>query len=203
LGWREHILPHQPSCPALAVQNRISLRAQPRRDENAVGQFGPLQLDHEDFQNIFSEPKTVPPIPCQDTEPTAFATDTGTACQIEESSKKAIGPASSIACGQEPRSAPCEDETIATKLAEHGQEDCFIRATDSESLQPDVVDQSEKSQTPPKFVPEKTNLTAAEQFELELESIRGVQMLEIGDPKGKIYQYRYTFTVPGSVKNFH
>ena len=36
----------------------------------------------------------------------------------------------------------------------------------------------------PRQASTKVRLTAAEQFELELGSIRGIQMLEIGDPKG-------------------
>ncbi len=48
----------------------------------------------------------------------------------------------------------------------------------------------DRSKTPPSrpnVAANKVNLTAAEQFELELESMRGVQMLQKGDPKGEYY----------------
>ncbi len=48
----------------------------------------------------------------------------------------------------------------------------------------------DRSKTPPSrpnVAANKVNLTAAEQFELELESMRGVQLLQKGDPKGEYY----------------
>jgi hypothetical protein len=39
----------------------------------------------------------------------------------------------------------------------------------------------------PKVAPAKVSLTAAEQFELELESMRGIRLLEARDPRGEYY----------------
>jgi hypothetical protein len=163
----------------------LSLYAQPRRDEDAIVPFGPRQLGHreEASKNILSDQLSLLSIDGNYQE----SVTSGTASQREVPSSENIDADGSATHSrglhvQESCSIAGVDQNVGPKPVEYNE--LKYAEEDAEKRPNAVVDQHEKSPGRPKSVPEKTNLTAAEQFELELESIRGVQMLEIGDPKG-------------------
>lgn len=182
LDWRTFILPES-TCPALIVRNKLSVFAQPHR-ENYVEQL-PL---------ISRQPASLPPPAIPEHPPAACGCVEETERELEE---RAAQLSFITLSDGEGAPAPQQDPPVAFSsqssfsLAKTKAEDAQPPATAHAQLtvqQEQYVSVGSKAaQTPParsKTTAAKAGLTAAEQFELELESMRGVQLLQTGDPRG-------------------
>jgi hypothetical protein len=85
--------------------------------------------------------------------------------------------------GEDEKKAAVEITSGSKQQANEGQEAKVDPLSGSEK-KPEVERKSR-----PKVAPAKVSLTAAEQFELELESMRGIRLLEARDPRGEYYLY--------------
>jgi hypothetical protein len=161
--WRDYILPAS-SCPALAVRDRVALQAQPGREPQPILQ-----------QSSQAQEETVD-IPL-----------------VELSLAKPSGNAEvTFAPGLGGHSRTGNDEKKATVEITSSSKQQTI---ESQEAKVDPLSGSEKKpeverKPRPKVAPAKVSLTAAEQFELELESMRGIRLLEARDPRGEYYFYK-------------
>jgi hypothetical protein len=160
--WKDYILPAS-SCPALAVRDRVALQAQPGRESQPIWQ-----------QSSQAQAVTV------------------ASPLVELSLAKPSGNAEvTFAPELEGQSRTGNDEKKATvEITSNTQQ----QAIESQEAKVGPLSGSEKKpeaerKPRPKVAPAKVSLTAAEQFELELESMRGIRLLEARDPRGEYYFY--------------
>jgi hypothetical protein len=160
--WRDYILPAS-SCPALAVRDRVALQAQPGREPQPIWQ-----------QSSQAQAVTVesPLVELSLAKPSNNAEVTF-APELEGHSRN----------GKNEKKAAVEITSNSKQQTIESQEAKVVPLSGSEK-KPEVERKSR-----PKVAPAKVSLTAAEQFELELESMRGIRLLEARDPRGEYFMY--------------
>jgi hypothetical protein len=161
--WRDYILPAS-SCPALAVRDRVVLQAQPGREPQPIWQQS-SQAQADTVESPLLELSLAKQ--SSNAEVTSAPELEGQSRTVSDEKKAAVEITSSI-----------EQKTIESQEAKAGP-------LSGSEKKPEVERKSR-----PKVAPAKVSLTAAEQFELELESMRGIRLLEARDPRGEYYFYK-------------
>ena len=160
------------SCPALAVQQRLSIQAQPHQDDDG-------KVDqHNSSQLLNARERTV--------GQTVELLQEAGGCSTAESSSPATQslPSSSSTDSE----AACNKSTVIGKDGKTAEDSCGFAASAEQRA---AASAAEKPPQPKVGGAAKQRLTAAEQFELELESLRGIQLMESGDPRGNKITYNY------------
>jgi len=160
--WRDYILPAS-SCPALAVRDRVALQAQPGREPQPIWQQS-SQAQADTVDSPLVELSLAKP---SGNEEVTFAPELGGQSRTGNEEKKA---AVEITSNSRQQTIECQEAKVGPLSGE---------------TKPEV-----ERKPRPKVAPAKVSLTAAEQFELELESMRGIRLLEARDPRGEFYFYK-------------
>jgi hypothetical protein len=156
--WRDYILPAV-SCPALAVRDRVALQAQPGREPQPIWQQS-SQAQNETVDIPLGELSLAKP---SGNAEVTFASGLGARSRTGNDEKKAA-----------------VEITSSSKQQAVESQEAKVGPLSGSEKKPEV-----ERKPRPKVAPAKVSLTAAEQFELELESMRGIRLLEARDPRGE------------------